>query len=67
MIVGRERLAKRWKLPRRFERLGWWRTAWANWSFRRAYRRRGLAACQEIYARYYAASRLTFRGTESES
>ena len=25
--------------PRRFERVGWWRAAWANWTFRRAYRR----------------------------
>jgi rSAM/selenodomain-associated transferase 2 len=39
--------------PRRFERLGWWRVVWANWTFRRAYRRHGLAACQEIHARYY--------------
>ncbi len=39
--------------PRRFERLGWWRAAWTNWTFRRAYRRRGLAACQEIYETYY--------------
>jgi glycosyltransferase involved in cell wall biosynthesis len=39
--------------PRRFERLGWWRAAWANWTFRRTYRRCGPAACQEIYQRYY--------------
>jgi glycosyltransferase involved in cell wall biosynthesis len=39
--------------PRRFERLGWWRAVWANWTLRRAYRRRGLAACEEIYERYY--------------
>ncbi len=39
--------------PRRFERLGWWRAAWQNWSFRRVYRQRGLAACREIYERYY--------------
>jgi glycosyltransferase involved in cell wall biosynthesis len=39
--------------PRRFERLGWWRVAWANWTFRRAYRRRGLAACRAIYDKYY--------------
>jgi glycosyltransferase involved in cell wall biosynthesis len=39
--------------PRRFERHGWWRVMWANWSFRRIYRRKGLAACSEIYARYY--------------
>jgi hypothetical protein len=26
---------------------------WENWTFRRAYRRRGLAACREIYERYY--------------
>jgi len=39
--------------PRRFERLGWWRAAWANWNFRRTYRRHGLAACSAIYERYY--------------
>jgi rSAM/selenodomain-associated transferase 2 len=39
--------------PRRFEELGWWRVLWANWTFRRAYHERGLAACREIYARYY--------------
>jgi glycosyltransferase involved in cell wall biosynthesis len=43
--------------PRRFERLGWWRTAWANWTFRRTYRRSGLAACEEIYRRYYLRGR----------
>jgi rSAM/selenodomain-associated transferase 2 len=45
--------------PRRFERLGWWRTAWANWNFRRAYRRHGFAACQEIYEGYYPTSAAT--------
>jgi glycosyltransferase involved in cell wall biosynthesis len=39
--------------PRRFESRGVLRVAWANWTFRRAYRRHGLAACQEIYRRYY--------------
>ena len=43
--------------PRRFERLGWWRVVWGNWTFRRAYRHHGLAACQEIYERYYARGR----------
>ena len=38
---------------RRFADRGWWRVLWANWRFRRAYRRRGLAACREIYERYY--------------
>jgi glycosyltransferase involved in cell wall biosynthesis len=38
---------------RRFEERGWWRVLWENWTFRRAYRRRGLAACREIYERYY--------------
>jgi rSAM/selenodomain-associated transferase 2 len=38
---------------RRFEEHGWWRVLWENWTFRRAYRRRGLAACREIYERYY--------------
>ncbi len=39
--------------PRRFERKSWWRVAWQNWTFRRTYRRHGLAACQEIYEQYY--------------
>ncbi len=39
--------------PRRFERRGVWRVAWANWTFRREYRRHGLARCQAIYQRYY--------------
>lgn len=38
---------------RRFENRGWWRVLWENWTFRRVYRRRGLAACREIYERYY--------------
>jgi rSAM/selenodomain-associated transferase 2 len=38
---------------RRFEERGWWRVLWENWTFRRAYRRRGPAACREIYERYY--------------
>lgn len=38
---------------RRFEERGWWRVLWENWTFRRAYRRRGLAACRDIYERYY--------------
>jgi rSAM/selenodomain-associated transferase 2 len=39
--------------PRRFERRGMWRTLWTNWTFRRRYRRHGLAACQAIYQGYY--------------
>lgn len=39
--------------PRRFEKLGILRTAWANWTFRRAYRRQGLEACKTIYRDYY--------------
>jgi rSAM/selenodomain-associated transferase 2 len=42
--------------PRRFERLGWWRTSWANLRLRRSYRARGLPACQELYRRYYEGS-----------
>jgi glycosyltransferase involved in cell wall biosynthesis len=38
---------------RRFEERGWWRVLWENWTFRRAYSRRGLAACRDIYERYY--------------
>jgi hypothetical protein len=38
---------------RRFEERGWWQVLWENWTFRRAYRRRGLAACREIYERDY--------------
>jgi rSAM/selenodomain-associated transferase 2 len=38
---------------RRFEERGWWRVLWENWTLRRAYSRRGLAACREIYERYY--------------
>jgi hypothetical protein len=39
--------------PRRFEERGVWRVLWENWTFRRAYRRRGLSACRDIYERYY--------------
>lgn len=39
--------------PRRFERRGVLRVAWANWTFRRRYRRHGLAGCQAIYRSYY--------------
>lgn len=38
---------------RRFVRLNWWRVMWTNWSLRRRYRRDGLAACSELYDRYY--------------
>lgn len=38
---------------RRFEERGVWRVLWENWTFRRAYRLRGLAACRDIYERYY--------------
>jgi rSAM/selenodomain-associated transferase 2 len=38
---------------RRFEERGWWRVLWENWTFRRAYRRHGLAACRAIYQKYY--------------
>lgn len=38
---------------RRFEERGWRRVLWENWTFRRAYRRRGMAACRDIYERYY--------------
>ncbi len=43
--------------PRRFEQRGVLRTAWANWTYRRAYQRRGLAACQAIYQAYYKRNR----------
>jgi GT2 family glycosyltransferase len=38
---------------RRFVRMKWWRVAWQNFRLRRHYRRRGLAACAELYQRYY--------------
>lgn len=41
---------------RRFEQLGHWQTVRMNLQLRRAYRRAGLAACQEFYERYYARS-----------
>jgi hypothetical protein len=40
---------------RRFERLTWWRVVWQNGVLRRSYRRQGLAACAELYERYYRA------------
>ncbi|HVK16245.1 MAG TPA: glycosyltransferase [Fimbriiglobus sp.] len=40
--------------PRRFEHRGMARVMWANWRFRRAYRRDGAAACRAIYERYYS-------------
>jgi glycosyltransferase involved in cell wall biosynthesis len=43
--------------PRRFEVDGLARAVWANWRFRRAYRRGGAAACAAIYDRYYGNSR----------
>jgi rSAM/selenodomain-associated transferase 2 len=39
--------------PRRFERLGLWRTAISNFRVRRAYERGGIEACEDIYRRYY--------------
>jgi glycosyltransferase involved in cell wall biosynthesis len=42
--------------PRRYEQHGVLRVAWANWTFRRAYRQHGLAACQAIYRAYYGGS-----------
>jgi rSAM/selenodomain-associated transferase 2 len=38
---------------RRFRRLKWWRAVWQNWRLRCCYRRRGLAACAELYEQYY--------------
>ena len=38
---------------RRFVRKKWWRVVWQNLMLRWAYRRRGPAACAELYARYY--------------
>jgi rSAM/selenodomain-associated transferase 2 len=48
---------------RRFERLGWWRVVWTNWVCRRRYRRDGLAACPELYARYYGGTGALHPGT----
>ena len=38
---------------RRFVRMKWWRVVWQNWMLRWRYRRRGIAACAELYKRYY--------------
>jgi glycosyltransferase involved in cell wall biosynthesis len=40
---------------RRFVRMKWWRAVWQNLMLRRCYRRRGLAACADLHARYYRA------------
>lgn len=40
--------------PRRFEQRGIVRVGFENWYFRRIYKRRGLAACADIYRAYYA-------------
>lgn len=42
--------------PRRFERLGVLRVLWQNWQIRRAYRRRGNAACRALFEWYYHPS-----------
>ena len=38
---------------RRFLGMRWWRVVWINGMLRRRYRREGLAACAELYERYY--------------
>jgi glycosyltransferase involved in cell wall biosynthesis len=39
--------------PRRFEHLGWWRTASTNLLFRLAYRMGGPRVCEKLHRRYY--------------
>ena len=41
---------------RRFVRMNWWRAVWQNLMVRWCYQRRGLAACAELYERYYSGS-----------
>ena len=39
--------------PRRFERLGWWRTASTNVVLRLAYRAGGTRVCEKLHRHYY--------------
>lgn len=40
---------------RRYTRMSWWSIAWQNFTLRWRYRRSGVAACMELYQRYYRA------------
>ena len=42
--------------PRRFERLGWWRTASTNLVLRLAYRAGGTGVCEKLYRHYYGGA-----------